>query len=240
MDLSFFRNINRALVVVAHPDDEVLGAGGTIKLMTDAGIDVSLLVFTDGVSARFSNMLNEEAKINARMERKEALSKACSILKIKSFELLDYPDNQLDEVATLILAQEIERRIQQNKPNLIFSHASEDLNQDHIAVSNAVNIASRPLVNLKVRADEKLQGVITFQVISSMEYYFNNIFKPNLFVDISAHIDIKKDALEAYDKELNNYPHPRSKEGLDIHAKFNGLKVAEECCESFKINWLKM
>lgn len=240
MSISFFQNIDRVLVVVAHPDDEVLGAGGTIKLMTDAGIDVSLLVFTDGVSARFSDSLNDEKKTNARTDRNEAFHKACSILGIKHFELLDYPDNRLDTCAALILAQEIERRIEQYKPNLIFSHTSEDLNQDHRAVSNAVDIASRPLVNLNSDTHEQLHGVVNFAVISSMEFCFNNTFKPNLFVDISSQIDDKKKALAVYDKEVNSYPHPRSAEGLEIHAKYNALKVAENFCEAFNISWLKI
>lgn len=243
--MNFFQNssVKRALFIVAHPDDEVLGAGGTIKRLTSSGIHVSLLVFTDGVSSRYKN-INDPEQLNEcgvkKLSRTQALHKTSKLLGIERVSLLDFPDNELDSISTLTLAKEIEAAIDETRPNLIFTHSVNDLNQDHRAVSYATDVASRPIINVKLPPSDKLHAVLKFRVISACEYNFYNQFKPNLFLDIESYLDIKKEALTLYSEELCKYPHPRSEEGLDITANFSGLKVGLDSCEEFEITWLRM
>lgn len=243
--MDFFQNssIKRVLFVVAHPDDEVLGAGGTIKRLTESGKNVSLLVFTDGVSSRYKNISSSEQADEyeaKKFSRKKALLAASKFLGIRNVELLDFPDNELDKFSTLLLAKEIEKAIDEFRPNLIFTHSVNDLNQDHRAVSYATDIASRPIINLERSPSAKLYALLKFRVISASEYNFYNEFKPNLFLDVQNYLDIKKQALSLYSDELCQIPHPRSYEGLEITANFIGLKVGLNSCEEFEITWLCM
>ena len=172
----------RVLVVAAHPDDEMLGCGGTIAKLSKKKSKIFSLFFTDGVSAREKNKNKE---IN---QRKINSLRALKVLGVKQSKFLSYPDNSLDKVPLIKIIKEIENIIKVFKPDTIFTHTSVDLNIDHEIVSRAVITATRPKPNFCVK------NIYLFETLSSTEWNFNfkkKSFNPNFFVDITKSIKFK-------------------------------------------------
>ena len=130
-------NFKKILVVAAHPDDEVLGCGGTlIKLSKKKCKIFTLFFFTDGVSAR-KNKISKKAG-----ERKRNALDSLKIMGVRQSKFLSYPDNGLDSVPLIKIVKEIEKIIKKFKPDTIITHSNVDLNIDHEIVSRAVVTAS--------------------------------------------------------------------------------------------------
>ena len=150
----------KILVVAAHPDDELLGCGGTLALLSKKN-KIFTLFFTDGVSARkVKNSKNVE-------KRKENSLKSLKIIGIKKSKFLNFPDNELDKVPLLKITKEIEIIIKNFKPDTIFTHSNADLNIDHEIISRAVVTATRPKPNFCVK------NILLFETLSSTEWNFN-------------------------------------------------------------------
>ena len=216
----------KTLVVVAHPDDETLGAGGTIRRLADGGTRVDLLVVTDGSSAQFGD------DIAARGRRNAHLDKACGILGIYRRIVLDFPDMRLDTVPHIELNRAIGKVAAEESYDTILTHHPGDVNKDHEQVFNSVMVVARPL------PDTSLRNVATFFVNSSTEWgapLANGAFLPNLFVDISTTIDSKLEALASYEDELRGSPHPRSVEAVRARAKTVGSEVGVGHAEAFQL-----
>ena len=162
--------MEKILVVCAHPDDETLGLGGTIKLHSLNGSIVHVLNFADGESAR------KKSTDNIIKRQKQAL-KASSILGIKETEFLDYEDQKLDTIPLVELSKHIESAIKRWKPTIVYTHFWGDVNQDHRVLFDATMIATRPTPN------SKINKVICYETPSSTEWG-NEKFFPNYFVDI--------------------------------------------------------
>jgi LmbE family N-acetylglucosaminyl deacetylase len=217
------RKSKRVLVVVAHPDDEVLGCGGALARHAYGGSDISLMVLTDGVSARGKNL--ESAQL-----RSNELRESCQVLGINSIIQEDLPDNRLDSVPLLEIAQKILPILNAVKPQVIYTHYLYDLNQDHSAVSRAVRIATRP------SSVTNFESILMMEVPSSTEWAFGEIqaFHPNYFVPLDqTHLNCKLEALSKYASELRNPPHPRCAEHAVISAKFRGSQIGYEYSEGF-------
>ena len=217
------------LVVAAHPDDEVLGCGGTLASLSKKGFNIYTLFVSDGVSAR-----NETKDIIRRKieQRKLAAIKVSKILGCKIPEFLLYPDNRLDQVPLLDIIKKIEEKIRKIKPETIFTHFDSDLNIDHKLVNKAVITATRPVKNFPVKK------IILFEVLSSTEWRFSkkeNFFQPNFFVDIDKSFRKKILAAKAYKSEIKAWPHPRSLQGIKNLAKFRGQTVGKNLAEAFVI-----
>ena len=136
------------------------------------------------MSSRYKNIIDPEKLKECeqqKISRAQALERSSKLLGIESVSLLNFPDNELDSTSALTLAKEIEAAIDKSRPNLIFSHSANDLNQDHKAVSRATDIATRPIMNAKLPLSDKLLAVLKFRVISAYEHNFYNQFQPNLF-----------------------------------------------------------
>ena len=216
---------DKVLVVVAHPDDEVLGCGGTIIKYNKQGKKVFLLTMTDGVSSRDkSNSRNSK-------ERREACEKAGKIMGISKIFFNNLNDNELDLISNLKLTKIIENVIKKVKPKTILTHFNFDLNIDHRKVSNAVITACRPRINNEV------SKILFFEVLSSTEWNINskkkNIFLPNWYEDISTTFSKKMKALECYNKELRKFPHSRSKKGVKLLSEFRGMASGCKNAEAF-------
>ena len=135
----------KILVVAAHPDDELLGCGGSLKKLSKDKCNIFTLFFTNGVSAR------EKIKKNEDTQRKQNALKSLKIIGVKQSKFLSYPDNALDEVPLIKITKEIEKVIMKFKPHTIFTHSNVDLNIDHEIISRAVVTATRPKPNFCVK-----------------------------------------------------------------------------------------
>ncbi len=217
----------RVMWIVAHPDDEVIGTGGTIAKFTSAGVQVDLLVMTNGEGSR--SLANQN--INSRSE---SLNASISCLGVGCVKCLNFPDNAMDSVPLLKIVKEIEQFSNDRQPELIFTHSVTDLNIDHQITSKAVITAHRP-------AHTTANGIFGFETYSSTEWSFNATrpFQPTVFVDISRQVLQKEKALNAYKNEMRPAPHPRSKKIIENYALCTGSRMGLDACEAFELIWLK-
>jgi N-acetylglucosamine malate deacetylase 1 len=222
------RKKNKILIVAAHPDDEILGCGGTmIKLKNTC--DINVVFMTDGISARGVN----DIKKKLRRKKCDDLFK---YLKLKKPIFFDFPDNKMDEVPLLKIVKKLETLIQKIKPKTIFTHYSDCLNIDHKITSQAVMTACRPL------KDNSVKKILSFEILSSTEWakFKNKGFEPNYFVDISGQFKKKIIAMKFYQKELRKYPHSRSLKAIESLARFRGVSSGVDFAEGFYLNrWIE-
>ena len=221
--------MNRSvLIVAAHPDDEVLGCGGTLALLADQGAQVHVAFLADGVFSRDPSP-GRQAELTAR---RAAAQKACDVLGVKSVSFGDFPDNRMDTVALLDITKAVEEMIARRQPDTIFTHHAGDLNIDHRRIHEAVVTACRP------QRGHPVKTLLCFEVPSSTEWQLPGsapVFAPNWFVDISATLDRKLAALDAYAAELRPWPHPRSKQGVEHLARWRGTTIGAEAAEAFML-----
>ncbi|MGL4595656.1 MAG: PIG-L deacetylase family protein [Thermoguttaceae bacterium] len=215
------------LVVAAHPDDEVLGCGGTIPLLVNAGWKVWTLILGQGKTSRGSSTTTQEIE-----ELKTEMYHANKLLGVSEVFVKDFPDNKFDTVPLLDIVIEIEKVKNKIKPQMVFTHHFGDMNIDHQITHQAVLTATRPIVG------EIVKRIYTFQIPSSTEWNaFNRstVFVSNLFIDIDATIDIKVNAMACYKSELKPYPHPRSLQHIHELARVQGTQVGLSYCEPFAL-----
>jgi N-acetylglucosamine malate deacetylase 1 len=223
--------MNTALVVAAHPDDEVLGCGGTIAKMADEGWSVHVLILAEGATSR-SRKRDRNAKRGELSALVKSAKAAAKVLGAKSVEVLAFADNRMDGVELLDVVKAVEDRIAKFGPNRVLTHHRGDVNVDHQMVHDAVLAAVRPLPGTTVRE------VLFFEVASSTEWRPASslpAFAPALFVDIGLTIDRKLRALEAYSSELRAFPHPRSKEAVEHLARWRGATAGVMAAEAFEV-----
>lgn len=211
------------LVVAAHTDDEALGCGGTIARHVAEGDIVYAVFMADGV---FSRTVCDQVDFARRMQ---AAENAKVILGIKEYFYLGLPDNRMDSIPLIDVVQKLEPIIDRLKPNIVYTHHHGDLNVDHRITHQAVMTACRPLPESSVRA------IYAFEVMSSTEWATptQEPFLPNYFVDISAHLSTKNDALDAYRVEMRKAPHSRSMQHLSSLASHRGETVGVLAAEAF-------
>ncbi|MBI08031.1 MAG: GlcNAc-PI de-N-acetylase [Rhodospirillaceae bacterium] len=218
------------LVVAAHPDDEVLGCGGTIRRHADAGDTVDILCVCDGVSARRGS-----ANSDALVERRMAAKQAANILGAQEPKFLDFPDNRLDEIPLLDIVREIEATIEGLQPKIVYTHFVGDLNIDHTIVSRAVLTACRPLKG------SNIERILNFEIPSSTEWAspqpFNS-FTPQYFIDIDHQLEAKLAAIRAYEMEIREFPHPRSVQAIKALAHWRGATAGLSAAEAFHVERL--
>jgi len=212
------------LAIAAHPDDEALGVAGTLARHVDDGDAVHIVFLADGEGSRGS--------VDNLSERRSAAQKAGDIIGATSVSFEDFPDNKMDSVALLDVAQAVEKIIDKIKPQVIYTHHGGDLNIDHQVTHRAVLTACRPQPGFGV------QAIYGFEVLSSTEWASpdqDNIFRPQRHVDISKYYDQKQKALECYDAEMRDFPHSRSYEAVKALATLRGAQVGVNMAESFTV-----
>lgn len=214
------------LFVVAHPDDEVLGAGATINKFVKEGHNVAVATMANHAAAR--------ANISASLNQDQA--KAMEIMGVKKCYAADFPNIKMNTVPHLELVQFVEKCIEDFQADSIFTHHPSDTNNDHVQTSYAAQAASR----LFQRRDglPRLKQFIYMEVPSSTEWSFDssaNRFSPNYFVEIGKDgVDTKLSALASYKGVMRAYPHPRSAEAIEGLAAYRGVQAGCNYAEAFE------
>lgn len=214
------------MIIVAHPDDEILGCGGTIaKLAPNNYINAVILI--NAITSREIKPSKAEVE-----EATQNTLNAQKLIGIQECFFENFPDNRLDELTLLDIVKKVQKYIDDINPDIIFTHHHSDLNIDHRITFQAVLTCCRPQPNFKH------PDIYCFEVPSSTEWQVltgENIFKPNVYIDISNTMEQKLKALEQYKSEMKEYPHSRSLEGVKIMAQDWGRKIGREFVEAFEL-----
>jgi LmbE family N-acetylglucosaminyl deacetylase len=211
----------KVLVIAAHMDDEVLGAGATISKHVAAGDEVTVCVVAmRAYDHRFDPAVQKEEQAAAR--------RAAEILghRLEFFELRD---ELLDERLLDIIVP-LEECVMRVRPDIVYTHHRGDSNQDHRAVFQATLVACRPI------ASHKIQRLLCYEVPSSTDIappVPEFAFQPNYWVDVAAHLEKKVEAMRAYVREMKQFPHPRSAKGIEVLAQKRGMEVGMMAAEAF-------
>ena len=225
-----FNNNTRLLVVAAHPDDEVLGCGGTILKAKEAGATVAVLFLGEGISARFPIGKYDSQKFKDQTQQRiKECHCALEILKIDQFQFGDRLCAQFDQYPLLSLVKEIEEYISNFNPTILLTHNESEVNIDHKVTYNAVEVACRPT------RESIPKEIYSFEIVCSGSFKFNPSFNPNTFVDIEKYWDKKMEAWSCYASENREFPFPRSDKGLRTLANFRGLENGVKFSEAFRL-----
>ena len=214
------------LVVVAHPDDEVLGAGATLHKLITQGHKVAVAIMVSQAAAR--------KDLSSTLSADEA--EAISIIGVEKTYHANFPNIRMNTVSHLELVQFVESCIDDWKADAIINHHPSDTNNDHVQTSYAVQAASR----LFQRRENvpPLKELLYMEVLSSTEWSLDtssNRFIPNCFVEIGKDgIDLKIKALFAYKGVMRPYPHPRSEEAITALATIRGAQAGCNYAEAFE------
>lgn len=223
----------RIMIVVAHPDDELLGLGATMhRLINEFNVKTHVLILGEGITSRSDNRDNKKWQNELNIHR-ENIKKAQAAIGYHNVNTYDFPDNRFDTVALLDIIKVIEKEKLSFRPDTIFTHHGGDLNIDHRRTFEAVITACRPIKN------EIVKTIITFETPSVTEWRASSDpyhFIPNLFVEVSdENVDVKIQGMENYEFEKRTFPHPRSPEALRTQAQMWGIKIGCKCAEAFCI-----
>jgi LmbE family N-acetylglucosaminyl deacetylase len=216
-------------VIVAHPDDEILGCGGVMAAYSTS-VDFHILILGEGITSRFQQ---RDASEKEPLELlKGDAQKAADVVGAKSVSFGGMPDNRFDEMALLDVIKKVEHFLETYKPVTIFTHHPGDLNVDHGVTYRSVLTATRPMQG------ERVKEIYTCEIQSSSEWAFQTIapaFQPNVFYDITNGMESKIKAMEVYESERRPFPHPRSPESLKAHASRWGCTVGVNFAEAFQL-----
>lgn len=217
-------NINNIIVIAPHPDDEVLGCGGTIKKLSSQNMKVFVLIVTRGKKELYP----EEKILNVRQE---ALA-AHKLLGVTETRFLDFPAPELDLISVSQLSSAIEKIIRELKADTIYLPHHGDIHHDHKAVFNAGLVASRPVNNNPVKR------VYSYETLSETEWAAptgDQVFIPNRFVNITNTFPLKLKAMKCFKSQLKEFPNSRSLKTIEALANFRGSTVGFTHAEAFMI-----
>lgn len=216
------------LLVIAHPDDEVLGAGASIYKLAKEGNQINVCILSGEVTAR-----------KARPELEDLvqdMNHAAELLGIQQIIRGSFPNIEFNTVPHLSLVQFIEEAIMKVKADIIFTHHPIDLNNDHFQTS----IACQTAVRLFQRRPElkPVKELLFMETLSATEWGLNSSirqFSPNYFIEVGEEgINKKIEALQQYRGVMREYPHPRSKEVIKGLAAYRGGQSGYCYAEAFE------
>lgn len=218
------------LVVAAHPDDEVLGCGGTIARLAIENNHVYIAILGEGLTSRFPQ--REQVDIKLVQALRGTAQSVADCLGAKKLFTYDLPDNRFDTVPLLDIVKLIEDLIKRTQPQIIYTHNGSDLNIDHTLVFRATLTATRPLPDCVVKT------VYSYEVPSSTEWAMgkdSSSFQPNVFMNIEGTLELKLKAMALYEGELRAFPHPRSAEAIRVIANRWGSVSGCRSAEAFTL-----
>lgn len=207
----------RILVVAAHPDDEVLGCGGTIALHTRAGDQVTVLIVCEGESLRYGDQ---------GVNQRNHVTRAMATLGVSDSRQLGLPDQRLDTMTLTDVIAPLELVVRDVRPHMVYGQYGGDVNRDHELLFKALLVATRP-------TESFLEAIYAFDTASSTEWAYPRTFVPDTWVEISSTLETKLAAMACYTSELRDYPHPRSLKALKYRARAWGNQACLEAAEVF-------
>ena len=214
----------KVLVISAHPDDEVIGAGGTIARHVDHGDEVYWCVVTQAYNPPWSEKYLEQARQQVYDVKK--------VLGIEEVFFCGFPTVKLNTLPYIEVSAALENIVSQVEPVIVYTTPHDDINKDHRIVYECTLVASRPLPG------SSIQRLLSYELGPSSRQGLVSGgcgFLPNVFVDISEYMDKKLEAMSCYKTELKEFPHPRSLEGLRLIAEERGLSVGLKAVEAFRL-----
>lgn len=222
--------MKKIIIFAAHPDDEILGLGGTMCRYKSQGYKIKCIIMAEGQTSRKEK--RELTNTEVLRELYLYAKKASEIIGYDELVIEQFPDNRMDSVDLLDVIKVVEKHIDEYKPDIVFTHHYGDQNIDHRILNDAVITATRPMEGCSVKE------VYSFETPSSTEWSFatrEKAFKPNFFVDVTEYMGKKIKAMECYKSEIRAYPHPRSIEALKIIAARWGTVVGKKYVEAFEM-----
>jgi LmbE family N-acetylglucosaminyl deacetylase len=210
----------RVLVISAHPDDEVIGAGGTLARHVAEGADVFWCIVTQGYSPPWP------ADVVATARRQ--VEKVRQVLGIRQTFFCGFPTVKLNTIPHGELSSSLQKIVTEVRPEVVYLPPGSDINRDHRIVFDATLVATRPF------PDSPVRRVLCYE-IGPTGRYGSTTFTPNVFVDIEPYLEKKLEAMACYDTELKDFPHPRSLEGLRLIAQERGMSVGLKAAECFQL-----
>jgi methionyl-tRNA formyltransferase/LmbE family N-acetylglucosaminyl deacetylase len=215
----------RVLCVVAHPDDETLGVGGTLALHAEAGSEVTVLIMSEGEVEKLAGTPRCDT-------RRECALRAADAMGVSGVEFHDFPDQRLETVPFIELIKTVEAALERYRPTVVYAHHGGDANTDHQVVFKAVYAACRPMTRL----GSGLERFLTFETPSSTDQapqIDGYVFNPTTFVDVEPVWDKKLKALACYPTEMIGGKHPRSVDYIEALARVRGGHSGYVLAEAF-------
>ncbi|MBI4420875.1 MAG: PIG-L family deacetylase [Gemmatimonadetes bacterium] len=207
----------RVLVIAAHPDDELLGCGGTVALHAQGGDTVTSVIVCEGESLRYGpNGVGQNGHIH----------RAAGTLGVSDVRLLGFGDQRLDTITLTDVITPLEKVVREVQPSVVYCQYGGDVNRDHQLVFKAVLVATRP-------TEDCIEAIYAFDTASSTEWAFPRTFAADTWVDITATLECKLAAMACYQSEVRAYPHPRSLEALRYRARAWGNQHCLDAAEAF-------
>lgn len=221
--------MKKVLVFAAHPDDELLGLGGTVRRLANEGAVVRAVIMAEGLTSRAES--REEADLSELKELQADSLKAAKIVGYQSIDFCGLPDNRMDRLDLLDVIKIVSQYVEKYKPDTIFTHHHGDLNIDHRITCEAVLTACRPV------GDYYVKRILAFETPSSTEWNYNYIepFTPNVYFDVTDTLEAKVEGMACYRSESTELPHPRSSEALRYLGHLRGSNVGFGMAEAFML-----
>ena len=216
-------------VIAGHPDDEVLGMGGTLARHCDKGDRVRILFLSDGVTGR-DKVYDPEMRADEIDARRRAAEASAEIAGVDAIETESYPNLRMDRESLLDVTQRIEDRLERWETEIVYTHHCSDTNIEHRVVFDATIVACRPVPGRRVRS------IRCYEVGSSTEYSvppLGHPFLPNLYIDISNYMEVRQRMLDCYESDLRPAPFPRSLEVMTARAILRGSEIGVDAAEAF-------
>ena len=210
----------KVLAIAPHPDDETIGAGGTVARHAAKGDDVFLCVVTQAYSPQWS-----EEYIRTARQQVEA---AARVLGIRQTFYLGFPTVKLNTVPNAELTNALQKVVEDVRPDVVYTSPPNDVNQDHRVVFGATLVATRPLPGSSVKR------LLCYET-GYASRYGHLPFAPSVYVNIAPFLDKKLAAMKCYESELREAPHPRSLAGLELVARERGQSVGLPAAECFQL-----
>lgn len=215
-------NGSSVLVIAPHPDDEVLGVGGTIAKLVAGGASVEVVIVTKASPPLYS----EDVLVTGRREARAAQQ----TLGVTRSRFLSFPAAGLDSVPHRELNAGLGEVFAEVRPDVVFIPFNGDLHTDHQLAFNSALVCSRPGSAWSPRS------IYAYETLSETNWnapYVTPSFVPNVFVDISAHLETKLTAMRQYASQLKEFPHERSIGALQALAAHRGSTVGVAAAEAF-------